>query len=245
VLFVQGNPTSADDWVPFMEALGDERRCLAPDLPGWGESERVPGFRHTMHWLATFLEQFLDALGVERFDPVVHDWGAVGLIAAQRRPSVVGRIVVINAVPFLPGYRWHWVARLWRLRGAGELLNATITRPALGLLLRLATPRPGGLPTLADQIHRHLDRGTKRAILELYRDADPERLAEAGRRLGELRCPALVAWGDRDPYIPARFADLYGEALGGPVTVEHLPDAGHWPWLDRPDLVAKVRDFLA
>jgi pimeloyl-ACP methyl ester carboxylesterase len=53
-----------------------------------------------------------------------------------------------------------------------------------------------------------------------------------------------VVWGDRDPYIPASFADAYAAALGGPAEVLHLPDAGHWPWLDRPDVVGTVADFL-
>ena len=51
----------------------------------------------------------------------------------------------------------------------------------------------------------HFDQGTQRAILRLYRSSPPERLAAAGAQLGELRMPALVLWGTRDPYIPARF----------------------------------------
>ena len=53
---------------------------------------------------------------IDEYSLVVHDWGVVGLIAALRRPQQVRRLVVINAVPLLPGYRWHWVARcVWRL----------------------------------------------------------------------------------------------------------------------------------
>jgi pimeloyl-ACP methyl ester carboxylesterase len=245
VLLVHGNPTSADIWRPFLAALDERRSCIAPDLPGWGESDRVPGFRHTMLHLATYLEELLDARGVRRFDLVVHDWGGVGLIVAQRRPEAVGRVVVLNTVPLLPGYRWHWIARLWRRRVVGELLNATTTRSSTRMLLRLSTPQRGGLPELADLISRHFDRGTKRAVLELYRDADPERLEQAGRSLGEVRARVLVIWGDHDPYIGAGFADRYARALGGDVKVEHLPDAGHWSWLDRPDVVDKVKDFLA
>ena len=68
-------------------------------------------------------------------------------------------------------------------------------------------------------------------------------LAQAGRRLGDVTAPALVLWGDGDPYIPARFADETADALGA-ATVRHLEDAGHWPWLDRPDVVDSVADFL-
>ena len=51
----------------------------------------------------------------------------------------------------------------------------------------------------------HFDQGTQRAILRLYRSSPPDVLAAAGERLGELDVPALVVWGTRDPYIPARF----------------------------------------
>jgi pimeloyl-ACP methyl ester carboxylesterase len=98
---------------------------------------------------------------------------------------------------------------------------------------------------MLDAMARDFDQGTQRAILSLYRSAPPEALAAAGARLGTLTCPALVVWGDRDPYVPARFADLYAAALGGSAEVRHLPDAGHWPWLDRPDVVDAVAGFLA
>ena len=49
--------------------------------------------------------------------------------------------------------------------------------------------------------------------------------------------------GERDRYIPARFADGLAAALGD-GRVEHVAGAGHWPWLDRPELVGRVADFL-
>ena len=69
-------------------------------------------------------------------------------------------------------------------------------------------------------------------------------LAAAGTRLGELRCPALVVWGGRDPYLPTEFAQRYADALGGPTTVRVLDDAGHWPWYDEPGLVDEIAAFL-
>jgi pimeloyl-ACP methyl ester carboxylesterase len=89
----------------------------------------------------------------------------------------------------------------------------------------------------------HFDLGTQRAILRLYRSAPAKVLAEAGKDLNKLTCPALVLWGDKDPYIPHSFADAYGQALPD-ATVEHVADAGHWPWLDKPELVGTVCDFL-
>ena len=59
-----------------------------------------------------------------------------------------------------------------------------------------------------------------------------------------MQAPTLVVWGTRDPYIPERFAREYVQALPHAELLE-LPDAGHWPWLDRPDLPERVHDFLA
>ena len=51
----------------------------------------------------------------------------MGLAFAQRFPERIERLVLISAVPFLPGYRWHRVARVWRTRGAGEFLMGLST----------------------------------------------------------------------------------------------------------------------
>ncbi len=48
----------------------------------------------------------------------------------------------------------------------------------------------------------------------------------------------------RDPYIPARFAHDYARTLPQAELVEY-PDAGHWAWLDRPDMIDRVADFLS
>ncbi len=245
VLFLHGNPTNADDWRPFLERIEGRRRAFAPDFLGWGKADRPPGFRFTMEELADWLERLIEALTLERFDLVVHDWGVIGLVVAQRRPDAVGRLVVMDTVPLFPGYRWHWVARLWRRRGVGELLNATVTRFGTTQLMRQATPRPGSLPEVVDRFHEHLDAGNKRAILDLYRAADPDRLVAAGRDLGRLSGPALVAWGEQDPYIHADFADRWAERLGGEPQVLRLENAGHFPWLDRPELIDTVCDFIA
>lgn len=247
VVFVHGNPTCADDWLPFLERLAGRRRCLAPDLAGWGKTERPPGFAYTIDGLVSFVERFIEELAPVGFDIVVHDWGSIGLVAASRRPERAGRLVIVNAVPFSSAYRWHWVARLWRRRILGELALATTTHLGTRQLLRQATRSAHARAEVADAVHRYLDRGTKRAILELYRDADPDRLEANGRRLGRLGRlggPALVVWGDSDPYLGPGWADSYADALGGEARVVHLPDAGHWPWVDRPDVVDLVAEFL-
>jgi pimeloyl-ACP methyl ester carboxylesterase len=245
-LFVHGNPTHSEEWVPFLRRI--EGAAVALDLPGWGFSER-PGtdrFDYTLEGLGAFVERFLDVLGIGEHSLVVHDWGAVALIAAQRRPERVRRLVVINAVPLLPGYRWHWVARwFWRRRPIGELVNATTTRLALRMVSGRTGPRRRLMPAeLVELVWRGWPAGSRPQMLALYRSADPPRLAAAGERLGRLACPALVLWGRDDPFLPVSFARAYAERLPNAELIE-LAGAGHWPWIDRPDAIDRVLDFLS
>lgn len=76
-------------------------------------------------------------------------------------------------------------------------------------------------------------------MLQLYRHADPPRLAAAGTDLSRLSCPALVLWGDRDIYLPTKFAEAYANALPG-AQLEIVQGAGHWPWIDDARAVDRI-----
>src|SRR3954454_5240381 len=82
--------------------------------------------------------------------------------------------------------------RQWRRRFAGELAMGSTNRVVAKRLL------PEGM---VDEVMGVFDQGTQRAILRLYRSAPEDALARAGDDLSRLKCPALVVWGERDPYI--------------------------------------------
>jgi pimeloyl-ACP methyl ester carboxylesterase len=240
-LYLHGVPNNSDEWLEFLRRSGG----LAPDLPGFGRSGKRGSLRYTIAEYDLFLERFLGELGVERVSLVVHDWGGVGLAFAQRQPERVERLVVMNAVPFLPGYRWHRTARIWRTPVLGELAMGAINRHTLRFASRESNVTPGPMPQAwQDSVLAHFDQGTQRAILRLYRSSGPAALEAAGAHLERLQMPALVVWGMKDPYIPGRFGRAYSDALGGAELVE-LTDAGHWPWIDRPEVIDRVVDFLS
>lgn len=234
ILYVHGNPNNSDLWLPFLEKTGG----VAMDIPGFGRSAKPAHFNYSIKGYGDWLEAFREHLGWESYKLAVHDWGGVGLAPAQREPQRVERLVVINAVPFLPGYKWHRFARIWRTPVLGELFQGSTTRWGLKRFL------PGMPAEFIDSIWNHYDHGTQRAILKLYRSAPPAILAQAGGRLDEIKAPALVLWGGEDQYLPTRFAAAYGEALGGETTVEVVDGASHWPWIDKPELVQLIADFL-
>jgi pimeloyl-ACP methyl ester carboxylesterase len=241
-LYLHGAPTSSEDWIAFLERTGG----IAPDLVGFGRSGKGGQLDYSLPGLADFLQRFLDELGIERVKLVAHDWGAAaGLLLATRDPARVDRLVLIDAVPLLDGFRWHRLARLWRRPLIGELLMGSTTRSMLARALRNGAVRHDAWSeSRISGVWEQFDQGTQRALLRLHRSSGEARLAELGADLPSLRMPALVLWGERDPWLRPELADAYGARLPN-ATVRRLPDAGHWPWLDRPDVIELVADFLA
>jgi pimeloyl-ACP methyl ester carboxylesterase len=238
-LYVHGVPTSSHDWIALLERTGG----LAPDLPGFGRSGKGGHLDYSIDGIAAFVERFLALVNVERVKLVVHDWGGAALAWAARNPERVERLVICNAVPLLPGYRWHWVARVWRRPLLGELAMGLTTRRIAARLLAPAFAGPVP-PGFVEALWPHFDQGTQRAILRLYRSAPEARLEQAGNDLSHIRAPALVVWGALDPYIGSRFGDAYAARLPD-ARVEHVGEAGHWPWLDRTDVIDRLATFLA
>ncbi|WP_405064460.1 haloalkane dehalogenase [Kribbella sp. NBC_01505] len=106
VVFLHGNPTSSYLWRNILEPVSKHGwRCLAADLIGMGKSGR-PDIDYRLADHAAYLDAFIEALEIDRFTLVGHDWGAVlALDLARRRPDQV------RAVAFLEGHLHpiaHW-----------------------------------------------------------------------------------------------------------------------------------------
>jgi pimeloyl-ACP methyl ester carboxylesterase len=246
VVFVHGNPGSADDWVALLEALPDGLRGVALDLPDFGETLAPAGFAHDVPTYATFLAQALEALGVERVHLVLHDFGGpIGLVWMAMDIDAVASVTLIDT-GVLPGYRWHRLARIWRTPLLGELFQATATRRAFRTLLNRNEPR--GLPrAFVDQMYDHYDRRTRRAVLKLYRATDDPgaAAAEFSTFVAARDIPALVIWGEGDAYLPSSYAARQREAFPS-AEVHVLSGSGHWPYADAPETVeGLLADFLA
>jgi len=240
-LYLHDAITSSEDWLPFLERTGG----LAPDLIGFGRSGKGGHLDYSPQGLTSFVVSLLAALSVERVKLIGHGWGgALALLLALRDPSRVERIVLIDAVPLLPGFGWHRAARLWRRPLLGELAMGAISRRQLIRRLRAGTVQADAWSErrLA-RVWDEFDQGTQRALLRLHRAADERRLAELGAELDRLTSPALVIWGERDPWFAPQFADAYAAALAG-SSAERIPEAGHWPWLDQPRVIERVADFI-
>jgi pimeloyl-ACP methyl ester carboxylesterase len=241
VLYLHDAISSSDDFLPFLERIGG----TAPDLIGFGRSGKGGHLDYTPKGLTDFLEQFVNERQIADADLVGHGWGgALALLLAQRRPGFARRLVLIDAVPLLDGFTWHAPARLWRRALVGELAMGSTPRWLMARQLREGATSPDAWSdSRVAAVWEQFDQGTQRALLRLHRAADESQLVELGEHLEALESPALIVWGDSDPWFSPRFADAYAARLAN-ATVEHIGDAGHWPWLDQPRVVERVAAFL-
>jgi pimeloyl-ACP methyl ester carboxylesterase len=240
VVFVHGNPGSSEDWADLVGRVGVFGRAVAWDHPGFGHASKPDDFRYTVEGYAVHIERARSALGIDRAHLVLHDFGGVwGLVWAAQQPDAFASAVLINTGVLL-GYRWHYLARIWRAPVAGEVFMATATRTGFRLLLRHGNPR--GLPQpFVDRMYDDFDGGTKRAVLRLYRatDAPDEAARQLSAALRPLDRPALVVWGRHDPYISFEQAERQRETFPR-ARIEILDGSGHWPYADDPEGVAKL-----
>jgi pimeloyl-ACP methyl ester carboxylesterase len=269
VVFMHGNPGSADDWedliaavssapdrgpvaapdappalavdaAPALAGTAAQRRALAFDLPDFGETVAAPGFEHDVFSYASFTDAALGVLGVRRAHLVVHDFGGpIGLVWAARHAERLASVTLIDT-GILPGYRWHRMARIWRTPVLGELMQAVTFRA--GFRRTIAAGEPRGLPReFVEKMYDQYDRRTRKAVLELYRATDDPgtAAAEFSAFMAPKDIPALVIWGEHDAYLPSSYAYRQREAFPS-ADVHVLPASGHWPFADAPETVQRL-----
>lgn len=100
VIFLHGNPTSSYLWRKIIPYMQDKTRCLAPDLIGMGESDKLEGSEYRFVDHAKYLDAWFDAVGVtEKATVVVHDWGsALGFYWAHRHSDRIKGIVHFESI---------------------------------------------------------------------------------------------------------------------------------------------------
>jgi pimeloyl-ACP methyl ester carboxylesterase len=246
VVFLHGSSGIARDWTPLLETVSGFARCLAPDMPGYGASDKPAHFAYTIEGYAEHLDGLLSMLGVRRVHLVTHDLGGPwGLAWAASRPDDLLSLTLMS-IGALPGYRWHRFARLYRIPVIGELVLAAAGRSATARVLQRGSLRRVPEWFVEEIVSEYRDPGTSRAVLAFYR-ATPDLGAATVASAAALRRadpPTLVIWGAGDPYVPVRFAGVQHQYFPRAETVI-LGHCGHWPLMDDPEAVSgAVVEFL-
>ena len=240
LLLLHGIGSNARSWRDQLAGLGDLRRVVAWDAPGYGDSTPVAPPRPMAADYAGRLERFLDGLGLDRVELLGHSLGALvaGAFAATR-PGRVARLIL--AAPAL-GHRTDPSAPLpptarSRLDDLDALGPAGLAaRRAPRLLTETATPEQ--LERAREAMAAIRPGGYRQAVAMLAQGDLP---ADAGN----VTVPTLVLCGSEDAVTPPAGSRALAAAMQG-ARYREIPDAGHLCYLEKPDAFnAAVREFLS
>jgi haloalkane dehalogenase len=248
VVFLHGEPTWSFLWRKVFPAVRDGGfRCVAPDLAGFGRSDKPTDMgwysydRH-VELTATLLED-LDLRGATM---VVHDWGGpIGLRLAVEHSERIDRIVILDT-GLATGYQRSTEAWL----AFRDFVERTEDLP-IGMLVRGACKLDPGDEVIAAYEAPFPDVPSKagaRAFPTLLPQTPDAPGAAAGRRtqeaLREDRRPTLMLWGDSDPVLPLSVGERFAASIGQPAP-RTIEDAGHFLQEDQGPLIGGlIADWL-
>jgi pimeloyl-ACP methyl ester carboxylesterase len=258
LLCLHGFPECWYSWRHQLEALSDRFLVAAPDLRGYGDTERPPG-GFDIRTLAADAAALARELSGEPAFLAGHDWGAmIACAAAGFHPAAWTRLVVLGGphpaalrraqlsprqvvkswyiaamqIPWLP----EWVlsrndaAFVDRIYRAGSAVRDAFSREDLETL-RVSFARPGAA----------------RAALAYYRvNLSPWAIAAGRMSTPPVGIPSLVLVGTEDPFLAPVLFDDNRRHFRGEYTFRRLPGCGHWIQQEAPDVLnAALREFLS
>lgn len=250
-VFIHGILTNSLLWRHVIpEVAGNQRRCIAVDLPGHGHTPAAaPDADVSLTGLAKRVIELCDHLGLDRFDLVANDTGgAVAQIVAAHLGERLTTFTLTNcdtegnAPPFL--FKPVAVAaRLGLLARLGPRIAANRRLKLSGLTA--GYPHPGRLPTqVVDDYYRPVfgTPETSRAFARLAAAISSADLAAVRSRLAELRVPTLIVWGTGDVFFPVKWARRLADLIPGTVRVVAIDGARmHFPDYRAKEFIPPLR----
>ena len=242
LLLIHGLGGTWRSWSPILSTLARERDVIAVDLPGHGQTPRLPTHT-TIPALADAVTSFVRANDLVGVDAVGSSMGARLVMELARRRDVLGSVIALNPGGFWRGWERHaFFSSLWLSIRLVRLLQPVmpgIARSALGrtALLPQLSSRPWRLsPSLVlDEMRSFAASPVFDELLYELAYGAPQQGAPAG----SLQRPLVIGWGRGDrvcfPWQARRALALFPDAQ-----LQWFRHCGHFPHWDVPDAAARM-----
>ncbi len=248
IVCVHGLGGTKASFLPTVNALADDFRVVAIDLPGFGESDKPIGAPYDAAWFARSMFAAMDALGIEQAHVAGNSMGGrvaieAGLMAGDRTG---GLMLLSPALAWLRPRPWAPIVRALR----PELgLIQPAPRPVVEAMVRRLVPAGNGGWTAAgidEFLRAYLTRSGRAAFYAAARNIyldEPHGEDGFWTRMAELAPRSLFVWGRRDRLVPIAFMKHVEDCL---PAAKHLElECGHVPQLEAPrETHAAINTFI-
>jgi haloalkane dehalogenase len=243
VVFLHGEPTWSFLWRKVIPPVRDAGfRCIAPDLAGFGRSDKptdIAWYSYDRH--VALIASLLEHLDLRDATLAVHDWGGpIGLRVAVEQPQRIARLAILDTGLFTGHQRMSdaWIA-------FRDFVARTEDLP-VGMLVRGGCKNDPGDAVAAAYDAPYSNAAAKagaRAFPLMIPQTPEDPAGAAGQRvleaLREDRRPTLMLWADSDPILPLTVAERFAAAIGRePPRV--IADAGHFLQEDQGPLIGRL-----
>jgi haloalkane dehalogenase len=244
VLLLHGWPTSSFLWREVMVPIARANRVVAPDLPGFGASDKPVGIRYSFEFFDRTLDLVLAHLGIDRLGLAVHDLGGpVGLHWTLGHPDRVTKLALLNTLVY-PEFSAA-VKEFVRACATPELREKITNPSGLESIMRDGFADPAKLSgeVLAAVQEPFRTAEARRALADAAIGLSRRGFAQIARQLPTLRIPVRVVYGARDRVLPDVADTMARVKVDLPqADVTALPDCGHFLQEEAP---AHVGELLA
>ena len=237
VVLLHGIPTWSYLWTPVLGTLTRAARVLAPDLAGFGFSDKRDRFDRSIARQAELVDAWMDRLGISSAVIVGHDiGGGVALRLATLFPSRVRKLCVMNTVCYD-----SWPIELmlqFGHPGADRLLSAAMAMRLLRQALKGGFARRPPAALLDGLLAPYSTEVGKLSLIRNASALNTNLTTEIVPRLRSIDVPTLILWGEDDVFQPVS----YGERLSWDIPGAHFVRIGgarHFLMVDRPHAVAR------
>ena len=248
IVLLHGYPSSSREFDTLIPLLATRYHLLAPDFPGFGQSDAPPSssYTYTFDHLAQTTNHLLEKLGIDRYSLYLHDYGGpVGFRIMLAHPERVQALVIQNANAYREGLgvKWSGIAQYWGDPKAHPDVLDTFMSPAANEQRHTggtSHPERYNPDTWTDE-DAHLSRPGQREIQgALLYDYQTNVASYPAWQswLREHKPPTLVVWGGNDPSFIAAGGEAFRRDL--PAAEIHLLDAGHFALDEQVDEIASL-----
>jgi haloalkane dehalogenase len=231
-----------------MPAIAHANRVVAPDLPGFGGSDKPPAAAYDFDFFEAALDGLLEALGIDELGLAVHDLGGpVGVHWTLKRPGRVTRLALLNTLVY-PQFSDAVMAFIQAC--TDPALREQLTSPAgLEAAMRLGIAEGSELtPDVIAAVQAPFrDDDSRRALAAAGVGLQLEGFAEIERELGSLDIPVRIVYGEQDRILPDVAETMARVQRNLPqAEVTALPECGHFLQEEEPERIgAELARFFA
>jgi len=254
LVLLHGFPSSSHQYRNLIPALADRFYVIAPDYPGFGNSD-IPSpktFSYTFDTTAEVIEAFLEKVGFTRFGLYVQDYGGpVGFRIVGRHPEWLEWLIIQNTNAYEIGFTAAWDqlrSNYWKNRTpeAEKAISAFLLPDTVKTIYTHGHPRPQLIsPDNWNMDVHFLERpGAKQVQLDLFYDyrTNVELYPKWQAFLKEQQPKTLIFWGQSDIFFTPEGGEAYLDVL--PNAEMHRLDSGHFAVEDSlPEIAAKIIAF--